>query len=875
MTPENRIKIFREIQKRQPKTAEERLNIFREVQQGTAATPPMPQEDVSFLENLRTGAERGLTEYIQKPLAAAGEAIYSGIRGDTRPLQEFAELAGRGLLKTVSAFDPAGAAYEPVAAEQDPAIAQLKAQQQARQEQVDPQLFGSMRAKEEDLARREAADPSLAGRLTRGAATLGVAAIPAVLTGVATGGSVPAIAAVTAGQSLGQPENLALNVGGAVVPVPIGKVVAPILKRIRGAKAVKPGAAPAAATPPATVTEIEAALMQGGKIAELRAAETAAIEAADSPLVQAAERQKASEIVSTAIKAGLLTRPTTHIKNVLGTGLFQLSEEAARLPAVMIDLVMSPFTKQRGITGPSVTAVARSAQEAATRGIKEAFQIIKRGQTDDELVRLGLDREIRSGSKVFDNYVNGVFRVLAAEDKIFRVYATRRSLQERAKLAAISEARQGTINRGEIGRRTREFLDDPTEDLVAASAADAEFAVFANENFINREIVAPMRQRLRQTPTGQAVNFVFDRLVPFTKTPTNILARTLEYSGVDAPIQVARAIFRKLKTGQGFDAQQQREFAQSFGRATVGSAGLITLGYKLAEWGYMTGLYEDERSKTARDLAAGRPPGSIYNPLTKTWHQVIGLAPLGTLMAIGASIQRETAQEREDESQTAGKLLGIATSTVKEQPLMIGIREISELLDRPSTTLDVAGQFAGTVVPSIVGDIAETFDPTQREAKGLTGPLLKKIPGARQTLPERTDVLGQPIEDRGISTFADFTRTTTGKQETDPLMAELVRLDIGLNKLTKKRDETEDDYRARVRDFGQLYTSTASSLLADPLYQNATKAQKQKAFESLNNRVKVQLNDEAEQSGFAIRRQVRLSPAAIMRAVIDSQRFKR
>src|SRR5262249_47017622 len=141
-------------------------------------------------------------------------------------------------------------------------------------------------------------------------------------------------------------------------------------------------------------------------------------------------------------------------------------------------------------------------------------------------------------------------------------------------------------------------------------------------------------------------------------------ARMLEYS----PYGFGKSGYRLARgiAGKAFTAEQQRQFAQTFGRASVGS-GLLALGAKLYLSGQATGLSDDDPSRRARDLAAGRIPGAIL--VDGSWRQVTGFSPLGNLIAIGATLAREATQERTDESQTPGKLLEVATQSVGQQPL--------------------------------------------------------------------------------------------------------------------------------------------------------------------------------------------------------------
>jgi len=810
---------------------------------GIAPRPPVPE--VGFLENLRIGAEQGFQEYILNPALSGLEALGSAMTGDFGPAKGIAEMAGRGALKFASAFDPAGNAYGPTAAEQDPAIAALQAQKaQRRQGDV---LFGAVERAQQELAQEAARDPSLKGRITRGAAKMAVGVGPAVAAGIATGGSVPAVAATTALQSLDRPENLALNVGAAVTPVPVGRVVAPILRRVRGARAGAVGAEQSAVSKVNFPEEVARRAETG--LPELEAPTSASPRASgrrvgpapeadvDASLVSATERTPVIETISALRKAGLLTGAKTHLKNVGGNLGFQLSEEAARVPAAIADMLISPFTKRRTITGPSLDSMARSSYEAATKGVKEARDIIRRGVTDEDMIRLGLDREINSGSKILDSYVNGVFRLLNAEDRVFRTYAYRRALEDRAKAMALTEIRAGEISRGSLGQRVREIIEQPPESLASGALADAEVATFTEANRL-AEGFSRFKEAL--PPSGR---FAADLIFPFVKTPTNIVKRMLEYSplgfGRNA-FQVASAVTKKA-----FTEAEQRAFAQTFGRAAVGS-GLVALGAKLYSEGVMTGLIEDDPARRARDEAAGRIPGAILNPLTNTWHQVVGFAPLGNLLAIGATLAREVGQEREDAPLSA--ITEVVTQAVGEQPLLIGTQQIASALRSPGTTsARLLGGIAGSFVPTMASDIAEASDPNQREARTLVDRIEKRIPGVRNLLPEDVDVLGRPRQDFGPGqAFIDPTRAATAEQFTNPLFGELVRLDQGISGFRKKSDETEEIYTRRVQAFGQLFTRFGLALMSSPQYQAATDNTRRAAFDSLNRRIKLLLGEGEE-----------------------------
>jgi len=205
------------------------------------SAPPAP----GFLENLKIGGQRALLSAADAGRAME-DALGAASRGDFAPIGQLLEQAGRGAVSTVG-FLTAGAPA-------DPKVAQIAAERQQRMD-ADPTLFSrearAERGRLDELAGR---DPSLAGKITRRATETLLTAAPAVVAGAATGGSVPAMAGMAGIQSMNAPEMLIPNIALAAMPIPLGKAIAPIVRRLKAGRAV-PAEVPA---PPTVAPEIPA-----------------------------------------------------------------------------------------------------------------------------------------------------------------------------------------------------------------------------------------------------------------------------------------------------------------------------------------------------------------------------------------------------------------------------------------------------------------------------------------------------------------------------------------------------------------------------------------------------------------------------------------
>jgi hypothetical protein len=199
--------------------------------------PSAPPPGLGTAKNLALGAEQEVYGSFAPAAVTGLEALGAAMTGDFSPAKEILEQAGRGAIPIAGALagGPYNAAqnYIALSAQQAPAIEAIRRQRAERQ--AGPITAAIERAAQE-VEQEAAQDPSLPGRVTRGVGRFATAAAPAVVTGALTGGSVPAMSAVAGAQSLSAPETLIPNIALAATPIPAGKVIAPIIRRIRGGK---------------------------------------------------------------------------------------------------------------------------------------------------------------------------------------------------------------------------------------------------------------------------------------------------------------------------------------------------------------------------------------------------------------------------------------------------------------------------------------------------------------------------------------------------------------------------------------------------------------------------------------------------------------
>lgn len=414
-------------------------------------------------------------------------------------------------------------------------------------------------------------------------------------------------------------------------------------------------------------------------------------------------------------KAWLLSWLKTHVRNIGGTGLYQPFDEVARLPAVIVDAALSPVTGQRGIQGPSPIAMIDSVLHAARVGGREAVEILKQGATREDMERHQY-QEINTGVKVVDTVHNAIFRFMSASDRVFYQGAYRRNLLDRTYIEAKNEARSDPkVN---VKQRAKDLSDSPTPELDAAAKHDALVNTFNNNNAFS-DAIKRARSRF-----DAKTNFAIDMVMPFDRTPTNVIARIIEASPVGlvkaatggykkSPYKVAKDIVTKAMT-----VEEQRQFSQTIGRATTGTA-LIGLGWVLAP----KLLSTDDNGNVFLDVAGHKMNIGV-------------LSPMGNLIAIGARMRHE----HDNGTLTPYSTAKIAGRTLIDQPLLRASSQISEAVRDPERS---AGKFGASEAYSFVPfsgavrGVGEMVDPADKRYPDMSfkEQLQRNFPVWRESLP--------------------------------------------------------------------------------------------------------------------------------------------
>lgn len=490
---------------------------------------------------------------------------------------------------------------------------------------------------------------------------------------------------------------------------------------------------------------------------------------------------------------GLLSSPKTHAVNILSNSMTSVYAIPERYMAAGISKAF--------YGGEIQTGEAAAQAFGMVKGIRDGFRLVYMGNKAkgsqgigdvfDAFVAvegtqvnafsadaLGLRPEggFGYGIDMLSKVVNAPGSALNAEDKFFKTIAYRMELQSLAYRQAASEGLDGK----DAAERITDILLNPPDTLKADALDMAAYQTFTTA------LSPSARQALGGIQKSPLIGPVFRLVVPFVKTPTNIL----KYTFARTPLAYASSAIRADIAAGGARA------AQAHARVAMGSMIMLTVMDMVAE-GSVTGagpLAEDmgktDNLRRTMRGAGAPPPYSIK--VGDRWYAYNRLDPIGMLMGMGADMAETfgSADEADSEMLAGAGVLAIAQNLASKSYLS-GVFDFLGAMDPNNVTSDPGkyiSDFAGSMVPysSFLRNTASAFDPVARDAKAVVyGDDLKVdpvatywqatvdkvkrgIPGLSDTLPPMRDLWGEPISKAsGIGWGWDFVSPVASRAD-DP-----------------------------------------------------------------------------------------------------------
>lgn len=450
----------------------------------------------------------------------------------------------------------------------------------------------------------------------------------------------------------------------------------------------------------------------------------------------------------------LLSLPSA-ARNVIGNALQNTINATSHGIAVELDRIASLATGERTMAHLSL----QDRVEGWQRFTEETQNTFRDFFTDRSITKTGEDRyNLNQRGRVFQNQPMESMRLIEG----YLMSVGDRNFWRKAYVNSMAEQQRVAAQNG---------VELDYDEAVTRATNEANYATFSEDSAVRDAL-----GMLKQVPV---VGEVLDFVMPFTGVPTNIVKRMWQYSPAGLASSAVRHAWRGL-SGQDFN---QLDFVNSMSRGLTGTA-LFAVGMALGSLGYIKlGTGEEDDQKVYGIESA---QGKQYAPYIKVGDEYISLsafAPAVTPFIMGA-----TANELFSEDTEFWNALYNAAISGFDQ--ILDASYMSNLKDIFGGYGSVSENIGHTVlssaisqnIPSVVSQLAIALDPYVRDTKEknslmeiLNAGLIQKIPGLRETLPEKVDVAGRSVESKeGLRNF--FDPLTTSNAIDDPALNELMRL---------------------------------------------------------------------------------------------------
>jgi len=388
----------------------------------------------------------------------------------------------------------------------------------------------------------------------------------------------------------------------------------------------------------------------------------------------------------------------------------------------------------------------------------------------------------------------------------------------------------------EVAHTDLSNASDIAKSIRAQAIADARVATWTNDSGISW-LASSLRKGLNKATGDFRIG---DQLMPFVKTPANVVSAGLDAAGVGFIKALAKQI-QAVRTG---DPRLTSEAIRDATTAGTGLALALAIVYNVNPED-STGTYESYGTdQKARDIIKSK--NAPYNAikLGGKWISYDYFGPLGP--AISGFMAARKAKEDENPLWEYGK-------SVKSQVIRVpGMQEVSDLAggwsgksaESPQSfaesVLNTVGSFAKSrTIPGIAGDIASMTDPYQREiGTSAVNQTMAAIPGVRQMLPEKINQMtGEPLANENpLSTLLFGRRVTTpveddvineidrlNKSGNGPATSDIAR--VGTVK-TMKSQLDDAEYQEAMQYYGSQYSNRVTELIRSQEYEQMTDAKK-------------------------------------------------
>lgn len=467
----------------------------------------------------------------------------------------------------------------------------------------------------------------------------------------------------------------------------------------------------------------------------------------------------------------MLLNPKTHIRNVLGNAIFKPMREMKNITGTGLEFFFEKVGKLGGFEkvkldksartkalvpdrqGMDYAAVILKENGDAIRGISKYIENLADGRPFDNGAKLWMAGR-QNGNPIingFRKFADGVGDInsWALEHEDFHYF-------DKAFKTQYGRAMKAR------GLTLKDLIDNPrlSDEITEVATHEALRATYRDESAAARIISKWKNPGENAKPMRKAAGLALDSILPFTKTPINILRRAVDYS----PVGAGKGIYHLVR---GFHDGNQKMVVQGIDQlaSAIPGSGLGMLGWFLAENDGVTAkLGSDKEDQFMKDLGKQNFSIVFHSGTDKEFSYTVDWAAPGCIPFFTGVALNEMSENRLDFWEAADAIEQML-EPMTEMSVMQGIKNTMETFQRESgggvwqglssvlinTGLSYAGQFK----PTLVSQTARMIDPVRRDTTSTAESATKRqierwvnkqkagIPGLSQTLNPYQNVWGE------------------------------------------------------------------------------------------------------------------------------------
>lgn len=331
-------------------------------------------------------------------------------------------------------------------------------------------------------------------------------------------------------------------------------------------------------------------------------------------------------------------------------------------------------------------------------------------------------------------------RLLEAGDAFFK----NQYFNSKLHFLAERKARYDSVHNGaDFKTRYHEILDEPPPSMYREAQDYAAKMTYTNDPNVYGGILAGLA---RGAQSLQSSHWVFNMVLPFVRTPANLLSYSMEMIGANAVLSPSTT-WAKFKSTNPLDRQD------AMAKIMV-AGGLWAYVYDKYRDGQITGAgppnYEERKSWEA----SGWQANSIM--VHGKWVELTRAAPAGQSLAAMATVfDYATLTDKDDMSVSEWIGAGIlfTADMIKDESYLSTITDaivVMESKEEARGRAIAASTLNSFIVPNFLRDIRRVTDETMRSGSApdllqqMAKQQLNATPGLSSNLPPQRDWMGKP-----------------------------------------------------------------------------------------------------------------------------------